>query len=139
MDGTKPAFHLFHSFNLLIYRVYISEVLKSHLIICPNLSLPTVISWTSGTHSNNSPEVDFDCQISVDGNSQKAEDGALSQDQDKTRQEETPIEVQTYPETDGYGKGDGEATHQNIGHSQRHQKVVGGVLQSGVNRDRPAH
>lgn len=124
MDGTKPAFHLFWH----IYRVDISEVLKSHLIIGPNLSLPTVISWTPGTHSNNSPEVDFDCQISVDGNSQKAEDGALSQDQDKTRQEETPIEVQTYPETDGYGEGDGEATHQNIGHSQRHQKVVGGVL-----------
>lgn len=136
MDGTKPAYNLFWH----IYRSDIPEVWKSHLIICPNLSLPTVISWTPGTHSNyNSPEVNFDCQVSVNGNSQKAEDGALSQDQDKTRQEETPIEVQTYPETDGYGEGDGEATHQNIGHSQRHQKVVGGVLQSGVNRNRPAH
>lgn len=83
--------------------------------------------------------MDFDSQVSVDGDGQKAEDGALSQDQDKTRQEETPVEVQLYTQTDGYGEGDGEQTDQNISHSQRHQKVVGGVLQSGVNRDSPAH
>lgn len=83
--------------------------------------------------------MNFDSQVSVDGNSQKAEDWALSQDQDKTRQEETPVEVQLYTETDGYGEGDGETTDQNISHSQRHQKVVGGVLQSGINRDCPAY
>lgn len=86
-----------------------------------------------------SPERDFDGHISINCNSEKTEDGALSQYQDKTCQKEASIEVQTYAEADGYGEGDGEATDQNISHSQRHQKVVGGVLQSGVDRDCPAH
>ncbi|TNN82718.1 hypothetical protein EYF80_006959 [Liparis tanakae] len=81
----------------------------------------------------------FDGHISINSNSQEAEDGALCQYQNKTGQEEASVEVQMYADADGYGKGDGEAPHQNISHSQRHQKVVGGVLQSGVDRDGPAH
>lgn len=83
--------------------------------------------------------MDFDSQISVNGNSEKTEDGALGQYQDKTCQKEASVEVQLYAQADGYGEGDGEATDQNICHSQRHQKVVGGVLQSGVNRHCPTH
>ncbi len=63
----------------------------------------------------------------------------MCQYQDKTCQKEASIEVQMYADADGYGKGDGEATDQNISHSQRHQKIVGGVLQSGVDRDCPAN
>lgn len=86
-----------------------------------------------------SPQRDFDGQISVNRNGKKTEDGALCQYQDKTGQEEASIEVQMNADTDGYGKRDGEATDQNISHCQRHQEIVGGVLQSGVDRDRPAN
>lgn len=91
------------------------------------------------TCRKNSPEVDFNRQIPVNCNREKTENGALSQYQDETRQEETSVEVQPYADADGYGEGDGEAPDQDISHSQRHQKVVGGVLQGGVDRDCPAH
>lgn len=44
-----------------------------------------------------------------------------------------------YADADGYGEGDGQATDQDVSHSQRHQKIVGGVLQSSVDRDCPAN
>lgn len=87
----------------------------------------------------NSPQRDFDGQISINGDGQQTKDGALRQYQDEAGQEEAPIEVQIYADAYGDGKGDGEAPDQNISHSQRHQKVVGGVFQSGVDPDGPAH
>lgn len=86
-----------------------------------------------------SPQRDFHGQISVNRNGKKTEDGALCQHQDKTGQEEASVEVQMNADTDGYGKRDGETTDQNISHSQGHQEIVGGVLQGGVDRDRPAN
>ena len=83
--------------------------------------------------------MDFNCHISVDCNGKKAEDGALCQYQDETGQEEASVEVQADADADGYGEGDGEAPDQDISHGQRHQKIVGGVFQSGVDGDGPAN
>lgn len=85
------------------------------------------------------PQGDFDGQISIDSNRKKTKDGALSEYQDKTCEEEASVKVQPYADADGNGKGYGEATHQDVSHGQRHQKIVGGVFQSGVDRDGPAH
>lgn len=89
--------------------------------------------------AEHSPQRNFHSQISVDCNGQKTEDWALGQDQDKTGQEEASVEVQIYADADGNGERDCEATDQNISHSQRHQKVVGGVFQSGIDGDSPAN
>lgn len=83
--------------------------------------------------------MDFDGQVSVNGDGEETEDGALSQYQDETGHEEAAVEVQGETEADDDGEGDGQASHQNIGHGQRHQKVVGGVLQGAVDGDCPAH
>ena len=49
------------------------------------------------------------------------------------------VKVRGESDADGDGEGDGEAAHQNIGHGQRHQKVVGGVFEIGVDGYGPAH
>lgn len=86
-----------------------------------------------------SPEGYFDGQISINCNCKEAKNWALSQYQNKTGKKKTPIEVQKDTDAYGYGKGDGKATHQNICHSQRHQKVVRSGFQSGVDGDSPAN
>lgn len=86
-----------------------------------------------------SPQRDLDGQISVNRNGEEAEDGALSEDQDEAGEEEAPVKIHIKAHADGDRKRHGEAAHQDIRHGQRHQKVVGGVFQSAVDGDRPAH
>lgn len=86
-----------------------------------------------------SPEWDFDSQVSVDGHRQEAEDRALSEHQDEAGEEEAAVEVAGQPDADGDGEGDGEAADQDISDSQRHQEVVGGGFEVGVDGDGPAH
>uniref|UniRef100_A0A3B3DCM0 Uncharacterized protein n=1 Tax=Oryzias melastigma TaxID=30732 RepID=A0A3B3DCM0_ORYME len=86
-----------------------------------------------------SPQRDLDGQVSVNRNGQEAEDGALSEDQDEAGEKETAVKIQKHPDADGDGEGDGKAAHQDVRHGQRHQEVVGGVLQRAVDGDRPAH
>lgn len=84
------------------------------------------------------PEGYSDGNDSVDGDGQEAEDGALSQDQDKAGNEKAAIEEGTEASADGDGKGDCQHPHSNVSSSQGHHKVVGDVLQVAVEIDGPA-
>lgn len=84
------------------------------------------------------PEGYSDGNDSVDGDSKEAEDGALSQDQDKASNEKAAIEEGTEASADGDGKGDCQHPHSNVSSSQGHHKIVGDVLQVAVQIDGPA-
>lgn len=84
------------------------------------------------------PEGNSDGNDSVDGDSEEAEDGALSQDQHKAGNEKAAIEEGTEASADGDGKGDCQHTHGNVSSSQGHHEVVGDVLQVAVEIDGPA-
>lgn len=84
------------------------------------------------------PEGYADRNDSVDGDSEEAEDGALSQDQDEAGNEEAAIEEGTEASADGDGKGDCQHSHRNVSSSQGHHEVVGDVLQVAVQINCPA-
>lgn len=84
------------------------------------------------------PEGNSDGNDPVDGNSEEAEDGTLSQNQDEAGDEKAAIEEGTEASADGDGKGDCQHTHGNVSSSQGHHKVVGDVLQVAVQVDGPA-
>lgn len=85
------------------------------------------------------PERHPDSDNPIHGDCQEAEDGTLSQNQDKAGNEEAAIEGSAEASADSDGKGNGQQTHCYVSHSQGHYKVVCDILKVTVQIDGPAN
>jgi len=88
--------------------------------------------------ASNSPEGHLDSDVAVDGYGQQAEDGALGEHQHEAGHEQTAVEVWAESHADDDGEGDGQDTHCDVGHRQRHHKEVGDALEVAVEAHGPA-
>lgn len=84
------------------------------------------------------PEWYLDCDVTVYGNCQQAEDGVLCENQHEAGEEQAAIEVGAEADADDYSKGNGQDSHGDVGHRQRHHKQVGDALQVAVDGHGPA-
>lgn len=84
------------------------------------------------------PEWYLDCDVTVYGNCQQAEDGVLCENQHEAGEEQAAIEVGAEADADDNGKGNGQNSHCDVGHCQRHHKQVGDALQVAVDGHGPA-
>lgn len=85
-----------------------------------------------------SPEWYLDGDVAVDGDGKQAEDGVLGEDQDEACYEQAAVEVGAESRADDDGERDGQDSHSDVGHSQRHHEEVGDALQVAVEANSPA-
>lgn len=90
-------------------------------------------------YNSSSPGGNLDSQISVDGNSQQGEDGALGDDQQQTGEEEAGVELSAESQTDDNSQGDNQNPHSDVSHGQRHDEAEGGVAESPVHTHNEHH
>ena len=99
-------------------------------------------SWHLDPHtyfpSLHSPERHGDGNVTVNGDSQQAEDGALSEHQHEAGHEQTAVEVGAEAQADEDGKGDGQDAYSDVRNGQRHHKEVGDALEVAVEAHGPA-
>lgn len=86
-----------------------------------------------------SPQWDLDGDVSIHGNGQQTEDGALREDQHKASDEEASMKIAAEADADGDGKWNGQDSDCNVRHGQRHHKEVSDALKVAVEADGPAH
>lgn len=83
------------------------------------------------------PGRDLYSEVSVNGDGEQGEDGALSEHQHCARHQQAAVEVSLEPDTDGDGERDDQSSHSDICHSQRHDEPKSCVSQGSVYFHRP--